>query len=64
MERGIRNHPELGIGAQIDTDGSARSVGNPITMALSGITQALNVKAAIEYNDGNGKFRRKSSRQI
>lgn len=56
MERGIRNHPELGIGAQIDTDGSARSVGNPITMALSGITQALNLKAAIEYNDGNGKF--------
>ncbi|XP_075146966.1 tetratricopeptide repeat domain 30 [Haematobia irritans] len=53
VERGIRNHPELGIGAQIDTDGSARSVGNPITMALSGITQALNLKAAIEYNDGN-----------
>lgn len=45
----------MGIGAQIDTDGSARSVGNPITMALSGITQALNLKAAIEYNDGNGK---------
>ncbi|XP_065368434.1 tetratricopeptide repeat protein 30 homolog [Calliphora vicina] len=53
VDRGIRNHPELGIGAQIDTDGSARSVGNPITMALSGITQALNLKAAIEYNDGN-----------
>ncbi|XP_030378083.1 tetratricopeptide repeat protein 30 homolog [Scaptodrosophila lebanonensis] len=53
VERGIRNHPELGIGAQIDTDGSARSVGNPITMAVSGITQALNLKAAIEYQDGN-----------
>ncbi|TMW52693.1 hypothetical protein DOY81_002216 [Sarcophaga bullata] len=26
VERGIRDHPELGIGAQIDTDGSARSV--------------------------------------
>lgn len=56
VERGIRNHPELGIGAQIDTDGSARSVGNPITMALSGITQALNLKAAIEYNDGSGMY--------
>ncbi|XP_036335195.1 tetratricopeptide repeat protein 30 homolog [Rhagoletis pomonella] len=53
VDRGIRNHPELGIGAQIDTDGSARSVGNPITMAISGITQALNLKAAIEYQDGN-----------
>uniref|UniRef100_A0A1B0FLK3 Tetratricopeptide repeat protein 30 n=1 Tax=Glossina morsitans morsitans TaxID=37546 RepID=A0A1B0FLK3_GLOMM len=53
VERGIRNHPELGIGAQIDTDGSARSVGNPITMALSGITQALNLKAAIEYSENN-----------
>lgn len=51
----MRNHPELGIGAQVDTDGSARSVGNSITMALCGITQALNLKAAIEYNDGNGK---------
>ncbi|KAH8311458.1 hypothetical protein KR044_006465 [Drosophila immigrans] len=53
VERGMRNHPELGIGAQVDTDGSARSVGNPITMALSGITQALNLKAALEYQDGN-----------
>lgn len=56
VERGIRDHPELGIGAQIDTDGSARSVGNPITMALSGITQALNLKAAIEYNEDNGEL--------
>lgn len=56
VDRGIRNHPELGIGAQIDTDGSARSVGNPVTMAMSGITQALNLKAAIEYQDGNCAF--------
>lgn len=56
VDRGIRNHPELGIGAQIDTDGSARSVGNPITMAMSGITQALNLKAAIEYQDGNRMY--------
>lgn len=55
IDRCIRQHPELGIGAQIDTDGSARSVGNPITIALSGITQALNLKAAIEYQDGNRK---------
>ncbi|XP_037950812.1 tetratricopeptide repeat protein 30 homolog [Teleopsis dalmanni] len=60
VERGIRNHPELGIGAQIDTDGSARSVGNPITISLSGITQALNLKAAIEYQDGNVEAARDS----
>ncbi|XP_055921702.1 tetratricopeptide repeat protein 30 homolog [Eupeodes corollae] len=53
IERGIRNHPELGIGAQMESEGNARSVGNPITMAMSGITQALNLKAAIEYQDGN-----------
>ncbi|KAH8352324.1 tetratricopeptide repeat protein 30 homolog [Drosophila takahashii] len=54
VERGMRNHPELGIGAQVDIpDGGARSVGNPITMAISGITQALNLKAALEYQDGN-----------
>jgi len=44
------------IGAQIETDGSARSVGNPITMSTSGITQALNLKAAIEYQEGSGEY--------
>jgi len=52
IERGIRNFPELGIGAQVE-EGGARSVGNPPTLSLSGIVQALNLKAAIEYQEGN-----------
>lgn len=56
VERGIRNHPELGIGAQAETEGGARSVGNPPALALSGLAQSLNLKAAIEYQEGNSKF--------
>lgn len=59
VERGIRNHPELGIGAQAETDGGARSVGNPPALSLSGLTQALNLKAAIEYQEANSKCRYK-----
>lgn len=55
MERGIHDHPELGIGAQAETEGGARSVGNPPSLALSGLTQALNLKAAIEYQERNSK---------
>lgn len=53
VERGIRNHPELGIGAQAETEGGARSVGNPPALAASGLAQALNLKAAIEYQEEN-----------
>ncbi|CAO1301325.1 unnamed protein product [Diamesa serratosioi] len=53
IERGIRNYPELGIGAQAETEGGARSVGNPSALSMSGLVQALNLKAAIEYQEGN-----------
>lgn len=53
VEKGIRNHPELAVGSQTETEGGARSVGNPPVLAQSGLTQALNLKAAIEYQDGN-----------
>uniref|UniRef100_A0A8W7PTZ7 Tetratricopeptide repeat protein 30 n=1 Tax=Anopheles coluzzii TaxID=1518534 RepID=A0A8W7PTZ7_ANOCL len=53
VERGIRNHPELGVGAQAETEGGARSVGNPPALAASGLAQAFNLKAAIEYQEGN-----------
>jgi tetratricopeptide repeat protein 30 len=55
VERGIRNHPELGIGAQTETEGGARSVGNPPSLAMSGLVQAFNLKAAIEYQEGNSE---------
>lgn len=48
-------HPELGIGAQAETEGGARSVGNPPALAASGLAQALNLKAAIEYQEQNSK---------
>ncbi|XP_035894759.1 tetratricopeptide repeat protein 30 homolog [Anopheles stephensi] len=53
VERGIRNHPELGVGAQAETEGGARSVGNPPALAASGLAKAFNLKAAIEYQEGN-----------
>lgn len=56
VERGIRAHPELGIGAQAETEGGARSVGNPPALAASGLAQALNLKAAIEYQEENSKY--------
>lgn len=53
VEQGIRNYPELGIGAQAENEGGARSVGNPPSLAASGLAQCLNLKAAIEYSEGN-----------
>lgn len=53
VERGIRNYPELGVGAQVETEGGARSVGNPASLAASALAQALNLKAAIEYQEGS-----------
>lgn len=52
VERGIQNYPELGIGAQVEHEGTARSVGNPPSLAISALAQALNLKAAIEYQEG------------
>lgn len=43
----------MGIGAQAETEGGARSVGNPPSLSTSGLTQALNLKAAIEYQEEN-----------
>jgi tetratricopeptide repeat protein 30 len=57
VESGIRNHPELGVGAQAETEGGARSVGNPPSLAASGLAQAFNLKAAIEYQEGNCEYK-------
>ncbi|XP_056638530.1 tetratricopeptide repeat protein 30A [Diorhabda carinulata] len=48
IEKGIRDHPELSIGMQ--TEGiDVRSVGNTITLHETSLTEAFNLKAAIEY---------------
>lgn len=36
-----------------ETEGGARSVGNPPALSLSGLVQALNLKAAIEFQESN-----------
>ncbi|KAB0801614.1 hypothetical protein PPYR_03800 [Photinus pyralis] len=48
VERGIRDHPELSVGMQ--TEGiEVRSVGNTLTLHETALTEAFNLKAAIEY---------------
>ncbi|XP_017879855.1 tetratricopeptide repeat protein 30A [Ceratina calcarata] len=48
IEQGIREHPELGVG--MTTDGiELRSVGNTLTLHETALTEAFNLKAAIEY---------------
>ncbi|XP_035726099.1 tetratricopeptide repeat protein 30A-like isoform X2 [Vespa mandarinia] len=48
IEQGIREHPELGVG--MATEGiEVRSVGNTLTLHETALTEAFNLKAAIEY---------------
>lgn len=48
IERGIREHPELGIGS--NTEGiDVRSVGNTQLLKETALVEAFNLKAAIEY---------------
>jgi len=52
MERGIREHPELSVGALADGAAGglrARSVGNTGVLKESSLIEAFNLKAAIEY---------------
>ncbi|TGZ65649.1 hypothetical protein CRM22_005759 [Opisthorchis felineus] len=49
IERGIRDHPELGVG--MTTEGlEVRSVGNTLTLRETALVETFNLKAAIEYN--------------
>uniref|UniRef100_H0XV18 Tetratricopeptide repeat protein 30 n=1 Tax=Otolemur garnettii TaxID=30611 RepID=H0XV18_OTOGA len=48
IERGIRQHPELGVG--MSTEGiDVRSVGNTLVLHQTALVEAFNLKAAIEY---------------
>uniref|UniRef100_F7EJA9 Tetratricopeptide repeat protein 30 n=1 Tax=Xenopus tropicalis TaxID=8364 RepID=F7EJA9_XENTR len=48
IERGIREHPELGVG--MTTEGiEVRSVGNTLVLHETALIEAFNLKAAIEY---------------
>jgi tetratricopeptide repeat protein 30 len=49
IDKGIRNHPELSVGS--NTDGiEVRSVGNSAVLRETCLIEALNLKAAIEYD--------------
>merc|ERR1719353_2214270 len=52
IERGVRDHPELSVGALAEAGGGlqARSVGNTGALKETALVEAFNLKAAIEYN--------------
>merc|ERR1719410_3025111 len=51
IERGVRDHPELSVGALVEDGGGlqARSVGNTGVLRETALVEAFNLKAAIEY---------------
>jgi len=51
IERGVRDHPELSVGALAEGAGGlqARSVGNTGVLKETALVEAFNLKAAIEY---------------
>jgi len=51
IERGVRDHPELSVGALAEGAGGlqARSVGNTAALKETALIEAFNLKAAIEY---------------
>lgn len=54
IDRGIREHPELGIG--MTTEGiEVRSVGNTLTLHESALVEAFNLKAAIQFEKNDSK---------
>ncbi|GBG33812.1 Tetratricopeptide repeat protein 30A [Hondaea fermentalgiana] len=49
IERGVREHPELGVGSNADGI-DVRSVGNSQVLHETALVEAFNLKAAIEYS--------------
>lgn len=54
IDQGIRLHPELSVGTV--TEGiDSHSVGNTLSLHQTALIEAFNLKAAIEYQNENGK---------
>jgi tetratricopeptide repeat protein 30 len=52
IDRGVRQHPELGVGSK--TDGlDVRSVGNSQALKETALVEAFNLRAAIEFQTGH-----------
>jgi tetratricopeptide repeat protein 30 len=51
IERGVRDHPELSVGALSEGAGglAARSVGNTAVLRETALIEAFNLKSAVEY---------------
>jgi tetratricopeptide repeat protein 30 len=50
IERGIKDHPELNVGAQTEDLETVHSVGNTLTLHETALVEAFNLKAAIEHD--------------
>lgn len=53
IERGVRDHPELSVGALSEGDLKARSVGNTSVLRETALIEAFDLKSAIEYMTKN-----------
>ena len=63
IERGMREHPELNVGAATDattTGEEIKSVGNTPALKETALVEAFNLKAAIEYSMGNAEGMREA----
>jgi tetratricopeptide repeat protein 30 len=60
IEKGVRDHPELSVGALSEAGGGlqARSVGNTGALKETALVEAFNLKAAIEYMMKNSEAAR------
>ncbi len=52
IEKGVREHPELGVGSNADGI-EVKSVGNTQALRETALIEAFNLKAAIEYSIKN-----------
>ncbi len=56
VDRGVKDHPELGVGAMTEGMWESRSVGNTQLLQDTSLIEACNLKFAIEYQMKNSEF--------
>ena len=59
IEKGVREHPELGVGSNADGV-EVKSVGNTQTLRETALIEAFNLKAAIEFHMKNNSAAREA----
>ena len=58
IEKGVREHPELGVGSNADGI-EVKTVGNSQALRETALIEAFNLNAAIEYSIKNKLFLQK-----